>query len=69
MVSCEVIAGGNWTPIIGAYLPPSNLEHLPDLEDSLTCFQYQYTIVLWELNADIGQSHNPLSHHVADLLM
>ena len=27
MVSCEVVTGGKWSLIIGAYLLPSTLEH------------------------------------------
>ena len=38
VVSCEVITDGKRTPIIGAYLPPSTLDHLPDLEEALSCF-------------------------------
>ena len=30
VVICEVITNRKWTPIIGAYLPPSTLEHLLD---------------------------------------
>ena len=69
MVSCEVVSSSKQTPIVGAYLPPSTLEHLPDLEDSLTRFRYQDIIVLGELNSSIGQAQNPRSQHVADLLM
>ena len=71
MVSCEVITDTNVkrTPIIGSCLPPPTLEHLPDLEDSLKPFRYQYTIVLGDLSADIGQAYNPRSHQVADFLM
>ena len=39
------------------------------MEEALTRFQDQYTIVLGDLNADIGQYQNPHSHQVADLLM
>ena len=69
LVSCEVIAGGKRTPLIGMYLPPSTLDHLLDLEETLKQFRYQYLIVLGDLNANIIQSHNLRSHQVADLLM
>ena len=36
MVSCEVVTGGKWTPLIITYLPISTLEHLADLEEALT---------------------------------
>ena len=69
VVNCEVVTVNKWNPLLGAYLPPSTLEHLPDLEEVLTRFWDQYPIVLGELNADIGHSQNPLSQHVADLMM
>ena len=69
MVSFEVFTSGKSTPLIGAYLPPSNLEHLPNLEESLTRSRYQDTIVLGDLNSNIGQAQNPISQQVADLLM
>ena len=56
MVSCEVVAGSKRTPLTGAYLPPSRLEHLPDLEEALTRFQYQYPIMLGDLNVNICQA-------------
>ena len=31
VVSCEVISGGKQNPLVRAYLPPSTLEHLPDI--------------------------------------
>ena len=46
VVICEVIINRQRTPIIGAHLPPSTLEHLTDLEDTLTRFRYQGPIVL-----------------------
>ena len=49
--------------------PHYNLEHLPHLEDALSRFRDQDPIVLRNLNANIGQSQNPHSQHVADLLM
>ena len=35
VVSCKIVDGNRKTPLIGAYLPPPNLDHLPDLEESL----------------------------------
>ena len=49
---CEVVTSKR-TQLIGAYLPPSTLEHLPDLAEALTHFRDQDPIVLWEPNADI----------------
>ena len=36
VVSCKVIGSGKRTLIIGSYLPPSTLYHLPYLEEALT---------------------------------
>ena len=30
VVSCEIVSGHTRTPLVGAYLPSSTLEHLPD---------------------------------------
>ena len=68
MVIYEFFTDGKRTLIIGAYLLPSILEHLPDLEEALTHFRYQYTIVLGDLNSAIGKSQKPHSQYVADLL-
>ena len=38
VVSCEVVACGKRTLLVGAYLPPSTLDHFPELEDSLKYF-------------------------------
>ena len=40
-----------------------------DLKETLTRFRYQDLIVVGDLNSNIGQSHNPRSQQVADLLM
>ena len=69
VVSCEVVEIGKWTPLIGVYLPTYTLEHLPDLEEALTHFRNQEPIVLGELNANIGQSQNPRSQQIADMLV
>ena len=39
VMSCEVVSGGKRTLFVGAYLPLSTLQHLPDLEEALTRFQ------------------------------
>ena len=69
MLISEVVTGRKRTPLIGTYLPPSTLEHLPDLEEAMTRFWDQYPIVLGYLNSNTGQSQNPLSQQVSDLLM
>ena len=67
VVICVVVTGKR-TLLIGAYLPPSNLDHLPELEEALKRFLDKYPIVLGDLNDDI-QSHNPCSKKVAEILM
>ena len=71
VASCEVvtITNGKLTPIIGAYLPPSILDQLLDFEEALIRFWDHYPIVLDELSANIGQSQNPRSQQLTDLLI
>ena len=35
VVSCKTVTRHTWTPVIGAYLPPSMIDHLPDFEENL----------------------------------
>ena len=46
VVSCEIVTGIQWTPLIRAYLPPSNMDRLPYLEKALNGFLGIYTIVM-----------------------
>ena len=39
VVSYEIITGHNHTPLVGAYLPPLTLDHLPDLKEALQIFK------------------------------
>ena len=59
MVSCELVAGNQRTPIIEAYLPLSILYHPPYLEEALNCFPDRDHVVLGDLNADICRLMNP----------
>ena len=54
VVSYKIVAGNQLLPLIGAYLPPSTLEHMSDLEEVLNRFLGRYHIVLGDLNAYIG---------------
>ena len=67
VVTCEVITR-KWTLLIGAYLPNSALEHLPDLAEALTCFWKQETIMLGDLNDDI-QDQNYRIQQVTEQMM
>ena len=39
VVRCKVVTGSKRTLLIGACLPPSTLEHLPNLDNDLTRFR------------------------------
>ena len=54
MVVCEIVTGGIQMLVIGAYLPPSMLDRLPDLEEALNSFPDRDPILIVDLNADIG---------------
>ena len=69
VVSCEIFAVSKRTLLIGIYLPNSTLEHLPELEEAMTRLQYQDQNMVGYLIADIGQSHNPSSQQVTNMLM
>ena len=69
LVRCDIVGGGKRTPLISAYLLPSILEKLTDLEEALTRFWDQDTIVLGDINSDICQAQNPHSQQVMDLMM
>ena len=55
--------------LIVSHLPPSILDHLLYLEESLNRFPGRDTVVLGDLNADIGRLRNPLGQQVAYLLV
>ena len=56
-------------PLIGAYLPPSSLDHLPDLEAALASFNGALNVtVMGDLNADIHDLTHPRHQQVANLL-
>ena len=61
MVTCKIVAGDQQTPLIGAYLSQSTLDHLYD--------PGRYPIVLGDLNMDIGRLRNPQDQQVADFLV
>ena len=68
VISCKIVIGPTWTPIFGAYLPPSMLEHLPDFEEVLQRFKGRYPIILGDLNVDLDNTRSSGSQRVADLL-
>ena len=54
----EVVAGKHKTTLIGAYLPTSTLDQLSELEEALKYFLVRDSVVLVDLNADIGRLRN-----------
>ena len=65
MVSCEIITRLTQTPLVGAYLPPSTLEHLPDLEEVLQ--RFRGPIVLGGYNVDLDEVKSSRRQRVSDL--
>ena len=46
MVICEIVAGIQRTTLIRYYLPPANMNRLPDLEKALNGFLGRDTIIM-----------------------
>ena len=66
VVSCKFVTRITQTPLVGAYLPPSTLEHLPDLEEALK--RFKDPITLGDLNMDLDKARILWSQQMADLL-
>ena len=66
LVNCKIVTGLTWTPLVGAYLTLSTLEHLYDLEEALQPFREP--IVLGDLNVDLDKARKFWSQRVSDLL-
>ena len=66
MIICEIFPGLTQTPLIGAYLPLSTLEHLPDLDEDLQLFRDPN--LLGGLKVDLNEAIIPWIQRVADLL-
>ena len=58
MVSCEIVTGIQSLPFIIAHLPLANMYRLPDLEEAFNNFLGRDTIVMGDLNTDVGQLVN-----------
>ena len=59
VVSYKIVTGLNRTPLVGAYLPPSRLEHLTDMEEALK--RFKEPIVLGDLNVKLDEKRIPRS--------
>ena len=68
VVICEIVSSGQRTSLIGVYLPPSTRDHLPDLEESFGRFPGKGSIVIGDLNVDIGCLQNQRSQQAAYVL-
>ena len=53
VVSCKLVTGHIRTPLVGVYLPPLMLEHLPDVKEALQRFKVCESIILGDLNVDL----------------
>ena len=56
MVSCKIVTGLTCTPIIRSYLPPSMLEHMPDLEEALQ--RFKDPVVFGVFNVDLDKARS-----------
>ena len=69
VVSCKIVSRKQRTPLIGAYLPPTTLDHLPNLEEMISCFSGREPIILVKLNTYVGLLGNPQDQQVEDFLV
>lgn len=65
VLSTIYVTGKKRIPIIGAYLPPTTLDHLTDLDMALDRFPDADPMILGDLNVNIHNPATPRSHHVA----
>ena len=56
-------------PIIGAYLPPSNIYHFSDIDEAINRFPGRDPIVMGDLNAGLGLPENLCNQQVAYFLV
>ena len=68
VVRFETVIGHTRTPLVGTYLPPSTVEHLPDFEEDLQKFKGLYPIALGYFNVELDNARILRSQRVADLL-
>ena len=68
MVFCEMVTWHNHTLLIGMYLPPLMLEHLPDFKEALQQFKGLDHILFGGFNMDLDNARNLRIQCMADLL-
>ena len=67
VLSCILVQGDSRMPIVGAYLPPSTLDHLPDFEQAMERFSnYPNVTVLGDFNANIYDLANLRNQTIAN---
>ena len=66
VLSCVLASGTKRVPLIGGYLPPSTLMHLPHLEEALDRFAGGDPICLGDLNVDLHDLTKERNQLVAD---
>ena len=68
VVSWEMVSDGHHTPIIRKYLHPYNIDHLEYLEGGLNRLPGRESIIIGDLNSEIGLFQNLRIQQVADCL-
>ena len=66
VLSCIIVSGKKRTPLVGGYLPPSTLVHLPQLGAALDRFAGRKTVFIGDLNADLHDVSTERNQEVAD---
>ena len=69
MVSCEIVTGYTWTPLVGIYRLPSMLEHIPYLEEALQRCKVLDPIVLGDLYVELDDARSSRSQNMAEILI
>jgi hypothetical protein len=68
VISCIFVHGTQRSPLIGVYLPPSNLDDLPFLTTALDRFPNQTPILLGDLNVNLADPIGDRNQEVAALM-
>jgi len=68
-ISFEIVTGLKRQPVVGTYLPPSNLVDLPHVQAALDRFPQQKPVLMGDLNVDVSRDDNDArTNDVADFL-
>ena len=69
MAICKIVSSDQPVPIIGAYLPPSTLDNLPDSEEAMYQFLDRDPVLLGNLNTYIRCLRKLWDQQVAHFLV